>query len=136
MSIDIHRQLTALHNAIAAVCPIDGVDMDRVICFRPEATDAQRAAGQAAANAFDFNAPLVPDSVHMWQAKAALQAAGKLDAANAAVNGSGNQSIIMAWEWAPEISRDSPSVAAIGAAVGLASSDIDALFIAADAITV
>ncbi len=80
--------------------------------------------------------PRIPASVHMWQAKAALQSAGKLDAANAAVAGSGNQNIIMAWEWAPEISRDSPAVAAVGAAIGLASADLDALFIAADAISV
>jgi hypothetical protein len=78
----------------------------------------------------------VPRSVRMWQAKAALQAAGKLDAANAAVSGSGNQQIIMAWNDAPEISRDNPTVAAIGQAIGLASADIDQLFIAADAIAV
>ena len=37
----------ALHDAIAAVCPIDGVSGDGTIWFQPSATDAQKAAAQA-----------------------------------------------------------------------------------------
>lgn len=45
-----------LHTAIAAVCPIDGVNSNRVITFKPEATDQQRKAAQEIADAWDFNA--------------------------------------------------------------------------------
>jgi hypothetical protein len=127
--------LVSMTRLLSAVCPIDGVSADGTIWFSPGATDQQKAAAQTAYTA-NINGLDVPASVHMWQAKAALQAAGKLDAANTAVSGSNNQAIIMAWEWAPEVSRDSPSVAAIGQAVGLQSADIDQLFIAAAAITV
>lgn len=80
--------------------------------------------------------PELPKSVHMWQAKAILQQMGLLDKANNAVNGSGDQNIIMAWTFAPEISRDSPAVAAMGTLIGLTSQDIDNLFLQADAIKV
>lgn len=53
--------ITKLHNQIAAVCPIDGVSVGRKndratwrIDFRPEATDAQRAAAEAIKAGFDF----------------------------------------------------------------------------------
>ena len=38
--------ILALHNAIAAIAPIDGVSSDGRIDFRPEATAEQRAAAQ------------------------------------------------------------------------------------------
>jgi hypothetical protein len=136
-------KITQLHDQIAAAAPIDGVAIGRWddkttwrVDYTPEATDEQKTAAQAVVTAFDWATPSVPASVHMWQAKAALQAAGKLDAATAAVTGSGNQAIMLAWEYAPEISRNSASVAAIGVAIGLAPADIDALFLAADAIVV
>lgn len=49
-----------LHEALAAVCPIDGVSIGRKddkatwrIDFKDEATDAQRAAAQAVKDGFD-----------------------------------------------------------------------------------
>ncbi len=39
--------LAELNDAIAAVCPIDGVNSDGVIWFKPEATDAQKQAAQS-----------------------------------------------------------------------------------------
>ncbi len=80
--------------------------------------------------------PVVPASVRMWQAKAALKAIDKLDAANTAIANSGNQAVILAWEYSPDLNRNTPSVAAIGTAIGLASADVDALFVAAAAIAV
>ena len=35
-----------LHILIAVVCPIDGIDSDGVICFKPEATNTQKTAAQ------------------------------------------------------------------------------------------
>ena len=96
-------------------------------------TDAEVAAWTAAQAML---AKVVPASVHMWQAKVALASAGKLDAANAAVAASGNVALQTAWALAPEISRASPSVAAMGAAIGMQAADLDALFIAADKIAV
>lgn len=45
-----------LHHKIAAAAPIYGVDASRVISFRDEATAEQRAAAQAIADAWDFDA--------------------------------------------------------------------------------
>lgn len=78
----------------------------------------------------------VPQTVYLWQAKAALAAAGKLEAANAAIAGSGNELIQLAWAGAPQISRTSPSVEAMGAIIGLDAAAIDALFLAAAEISV
>lgn len=49
--------LTALHSAIESVCPISGVNTNRVISFASEATTEQRDAAQAIANSWDFNTP-------------------------------------------------------------------------------
>lgn len=46
-----------LDAAIRAVCPIHGVASDRVIAFREDATQEQRASAQAIADAWDFDAP-------------------------------------------------------------------------------
>lgn len=44
-----------LHISIAAVCPIDGVNSNRVITFKPEATELQKQAAQAIADSWDFD---------------------------------------------------------------------------------
>jgi hypothetical protein len=73
----------------------------------------------------------VPKSVYMWQAKTAIAAIGKLQAADNAIDATNNPALMLAWHTAPEISRASPAVAAIGALLGLSDKDIDALFIQA-----
>lgn len=78
----------------------------------------------------------VPAAVGLWQAKAALAAAGHLAAADAAVAASGNTPLQLAWEYATEVHRASPAIAAIGAALGLTQGQIDDLFLAAAALTV
>lgn len=98
-------------------------------------TDTQRAAVEAVLAAHNPAASVVPASVKMWQAKAALAAAGKLEAASAVIAQVGGP-IAMAWAFAPDVSRDSPGMSAIGDAIGLGPSDIDALFIAAAQIKV
>jgi len=44
-------KLIDLHNLVAAVAPIDGVDSSGVIQFRPEATDQQKLDAQAVLDA-------------------------------------------------------------------------------------
>ena len=39
--------LYQIDEAIKAVCPIDGINSEGVIWFKPEATDEQKAAAQA-----------------------------------------------------------------------------------------
>lgn len=78
----------------------------------------------------------VPKSVYMWQAKAALAAISKLDDADTAIDASNNLALILAWYTAPEISRASPAVAAIGHVLGLSATDINNLFIQAESFKV
>lgn len=44
-------KLYDLYELIAAVCPIDGINSDGAIFYRPEATDPQRLAAQVAMDA-------------------------------------------------------------------------------------
>lgn len=75
----------------------------------------------------------VPEVVSRFQARAALLQAGLLSVAETAIaNGDPIQQL--AWADAQEFRRASPTVAAIGAALGLSEADIDDLFIAAAAI--
>lgn len=75
----------------------------------------------------------VPDVVSRFQARAALLQAGLLSVAETAI-ASGDPIQQLAWADAQEFRRASPTVAAIGAALGLSEGDIDDLFIAAAAI--
>lgn len=50
--------LTALTDAIRAICPIDGVSIGEAgthIAYRPEATDVQRAAAQLIVDGWDWS---------------------------------------------------------------------------------
>lgn len=80
---------------------------------------------------------VVPQSVTMAQAKAALLASPKvgagptlLDDANAAVTAIGGAAVI-AWQYAPQIDRHSPTMTAVQVRLGLTDSQVDALFVAA-----
>lgn len=75
--------LSQIHDAISAVCPIDGVSVGRVddrkiwsIQFKDEATEEQRNAAIAALNAFDAETPEVPDSLTRRQFFLQLEIAG------------------------------------------------------------
>ena len=80
-------------------------------------------------------APSIPSSVSPAQARLALLGAGKLAQVEAIVAGA-DQSTKIAWENASVIERNSPTVAALSAALGLNSAQLDALFAAAAAIRV
>lgn len=73
---------------------------------------------------------VAPPIVSMRQARLALLAIEKLDDVAAAVSASDRQTQIT-WEFATEVHRDHPFIAALAAAVGLSEADIDNLFRAA-----
>lgn len=75
-------------------------------------------------------APAVPGSVTMRQARLALLAADLLDDVEAAVAAAGRAAQIE-WEYAQEVQRGHPLIAAVQQAQGLSDAQIDALFVAA-----
>jgi len=76
----------------------------------------------------------VPEEVRQAQARRALLVAGLLDDVEAAV-AAASQDIQIAWEYEPNIRRDSPMIGALAPALGLTDAQIDDLFRAAAAIT-
>lgn len=138
----LHATTQALRARLQVVCPGAEVSIGDPSDPRswravapPEATPQQAENAQSLLQTLDANAARVPASVKMWQAKAALASIGKLDAANSAVASVGG-SVALAWEYAPDISRHSSAVAAVGAAIGLSTAGMDALFISAAKIEV
>lgn len=78
--------------------------------------------------------PAIPERVTNAQARAALRAVGLIDAVEAAIAAAGNGAIADAWEYSPEISRQSALVKTLGHALGLSDEQIDALFVQAAAV--
>lgn len=77
----------------------------------------------------------VPQTVALWQAKAALAGVGKLAMATDIVTGIGG-TIALAWEYGNTIDRSSPALQAMADRLGLSSDDLDNLFIAASKISI
>lgn len=69
------------------------------------------------------------ESVTPRQARIALLRAGMLDAVNQAV--ASNPEWAITWEFATEVKRDDPMIAAVQELLGKTDADIDALFIEA-----
>lgn len=77
-------------------------------------------------------APVVPQVVSRFQARAALLLAGLLDDVEALMAAPDTPALAkLAWADAMEFERQSPTIAALAGAVGLTEQDIDALFITA-----
>jgi len=75
--------------------------------------------------------------VSMRQARLALLAAGKLDAANAAIDalpGSQRAAAQIEWEFASEVRKDSPLIAMLAPVIGLDAQGLATLFTAAAAL--
>lgn len=51
-----------LHIELSKVCPISGVNSNRVVSFLPEATPIQREAAQAIADSWDFDS-ITPEDI-------------------------------------------------------------------------
>lgn len=83
----------------------------------------------------EIDAPVlpIPDAVTMRQARLSLLGAGMLasvDEAIASMPGVEGEAARIEWEYAQEVRRDSPLIAALGPALGLTGEQIDALFVA------
>ena len=74
--------------------------------------------------------PTVPEEVTMYQARRALAAAGLLTAVEAAVAAAGTVAQIE-WDTKNAVHRSYGMVSDMGAALGLTSAQLDALFISA-----
>jgi len=80
----------------------------------------------------------VPQQVTMRQARRALLNAGLLTTVNtaiAAMTGVEGDAARIDWEFSSTVERNQPLVISMGAALGLSSAQLDALFIAASQIT-
>lgn len=76
--------------------------------------------------------PAVPQSVSRFQARAALHLAGLLDQIEATMTDPETDPLArLAWHDARDFHRDSPTVAAMAAALGLSDAQLDELFITA-----
>lgn len=73
--------------------------------------------------------PVVPQQIQMWQARAILLRAGLLGAVDQAVKAATNPEIEIAWEYAPNVVRNSAFVSAMADTLGLTDEQIDNLFI-------
>ncbi len=73
--------------------------------------------------------PQVPDQIQMWQARAILFRSGLLGQVEQAVKAATNPEIEIAWEYAPNVVRQSAFVSAMAAAINLDNATIDNLFI-------
>lgn len=124
--------LVLLHPKLVAVAPVVrvwlGDPSDKTtwtIQFADEATDEQKAAAQAVIDAFDKDAPIVPQTITPLQARKALRQAGVFEQVQAYV-----ATLTPAeqdeWEYALEIRRDNAILVAGAAALSL---DLDELFV-------
>lgn len=120
---DLHR--IAAH-AGSTDC-IFRADLDQLVC-----SDIDQATLDNAVATLPPKPREIPSWVYPFQARKALLGHGLLDAANAAVEAASDEAKI-AWEYAIEIHRDDPLIAALGAAIGLTYEQIDDLFIEAAA---
>lgn len=74
--------------------------------------------------------PVIPQVVTMRQARLALLAVGLLDDVEAAVQAT-DKATQIEWEYAQDVNRNWPTLAALAGALGLTSDELDALFAAA-----
>jgi hypothetical protein len=74
--------------------------------------------------------PTIPTVVTPRQARLALLAAGKLTEVEAVI-AAADPAIKITWEYALEIRRDDPLIAAMAGGIGLTEAELDALFVAA-----
>ena len=80
-------------------------------------------------------APVIPQSVTRFQAKAALDSAGLLDSVEAIMGHADTPRITkLAWADAQTFNRQSSIVLSLGALLSLSDSQLDALFVSAAAI--
>ena len=111
-------------NAVVAVFDEDGISrMSMLASALPEGT---------VIDAYIAPPPPIPATVTRFQALATLAAAGHLLTIRAHIATLDQDNIVrLAWENAAEWERSSPTLASLATMLGLADTDIDALFVAA-----
>jgi hypothetical protein len=70
----------------------------------------------------------VPKIITMRQARLALLKAGLLETITASI-GSMPQNVVIEWEYASDVMRDSPTITALASALSLSKEQVDELFI-------
>lgn len=135
--------LSDLHDAIAMVCPINGIETTSTapsseqspapidwttratwkIDFDPAATDAQKAAAQQVLTTFD---PAAVYSVTMRQARLALIQAGLYAQVQTAA--AADPTTQVWWDYSDTVERANPILNAVASQLGLTSAQVDALF--------
>ena len=84
----------------------------------------------------DTQPPVIPAVVSIYQACAALDTAGLLDDVEAYfASESATKGEKMAWARITEVRRDSPLMTKLSTLLGLTEAQVDALFVAAEAVT-
>jgi len=72
----------------------------------------------------------VPTKISMRQARLVLSANSLLTTVTNAINASGDDAMIIEWEYATEVERNWTSLVALTASLGMSATDVDNLFIA------
>ena len=117
-----------IRDADSANIPADPLNRDW------ETYQAWLAAGGVPNPAPPAPPPPIPQSVMMWQLQAVLATEGLTSKVQTAVNNAATNNPMIAGLWASlalPITRTSPTLASLATAVGLTSSQLDALFTAA-----
>lgn len=76
----------------------------------------------------------VPSSITNFQARAALMQAGLFDQGDAAAKAAGGVAH-QAWEYGNVFERNSPTIAALAAGLGLSAKQVDDLFVVASGLS-
>ena len=92
-------------------------------------TEEDIAAAEALKEISDAQtAAYVPASVPLWAVRVVLKKNNLFQQAQVAIENSGNESLQILWEYGNYADRNSQSIAALGQALGLNSSQIDDMF--------
>lgn len=77
---------------------------------------------------YDPNYTPVPQSVKLAQARKALIRSGLFSTVDTAIRSPGNEELLQDWEYGDVIRRDSMTVAALAAQLGITDTQLDDLF--------
>lgn len=111
-------------------------DRGEVAIYRDEMPDDWANTLASGIQISAFESPDQDITVDMWKARAALDHAGLLAQADAAVDASGDPVLKSAWHYSPTLSMSSSGVAKIADAIGISGQQVRDLFAAATKISI
>ncbi len=79
--------------------------------------------------------PTVPPQIALWQVRAVLAHRGLLDQANSVIAALNDPSVTAYWDYGNVLDRTSPTLAKLITAMNLTSTDVDAMFVEAAALS-